>query len=285
MISLAVWKRKPVKECNVVLSAGGIKALAHIGALEQLEAQGWKIKSICGISAGAIVASLYASGFSFSEMRAIATSTNFNDFKKLNWPCKDGFFKFNGLGNWVAAQCLSKDPSLRKCDLNIVACSLTSGNKKIYNNPFDYSTLSTAIEGTCSVPLVFRPIKDGDEYYVDGALWSSAPIHFYQDQKLPTICVNVQTHHVNLFTDLHKPIQLIYRVFEVFQINRLKGLKKRLDTFKNKVYMIEPDIDFVQAMDFRTNTQTRLKLIDQGKEAACLVLKSGIEDLNGNKIF
>ena len=53
-----------VKKKNVALalSSGGARGLAHIGAIEELEAQGYNITSIAGCSMGALVGGVYAAG-------------------------------------------------------------------------------------------------------------------------------------------------------------------------------------------------------------------------------
>ena len=50
------------KDVALVLSSGGARGLAHIGAIEELEARGYHIKSIAGTSMGALVAGMYATG-------------------------------------------------------------------------------------------------------------------------------------------------------------------------------------------------------------------------------
>ena len=50
------------KEVALVLSSGGARGLAHIGAIEELEANDYKITSIAGCSMGALVGGVYAAG-------------------------------------------------------------------------------------------------------------------------------------------------------------------------------------------------------------------------------
>lgn len=49
---------------GVALSGGGIRGIAHAGALKALEDQGIKIDIIGGTSSGSLIASLYAMGYS-----------------------------------------------------------------------------------------------------------------------------------------------------------------------------------------------------------------------------
>ncbi len=61
---------QPIK-VGLVLSGGGAKGMAHIGALKVIEEAGITIDYIGGTSMGAIVGSLYASGYSANELDSI----------------------------------------------------------------------------------------------------------------------------------------------------------------------------------------------------------------------
>ena len=62
---------------GVVLSGGGATGLAHIGVLKALEERGIPIDYIAGTSSGALIGSMYASGFSPAEIEAIVVSDEF----------------------------------------------------------------------------------------------------------------------------------------------------------------------------------------------------------------
>ncbi len=47
------------KDVALVLSSGGARGLAHIGAIEELEAQGYRITSVAGCSMGALIGGVY----------------------------------------------------------------------------------------------------------------------------------------------------------------------------------------------------------------------------------
>lgn len=56
---------------GVVLSGGGAKGFAHIGVLKVLEQEGVKVDYIGGTSMGAIIGSLYASGYTAHQLDSI----------------------------------------------------------------------------------------------------------------------------------------------------------------------------------------------------------------------
>ena len=50
------------RKAALVLAGGGARGVAHIGAIEELESQGFEITSVAGTSMGALVGGVYASG-------------------------------------------------------------------------------------------------------------------------------------------------------------------------------------------------------------------------------
>jgi NTE family protein len=59
------------KSADLVLSGGGVKGIAHAGALGVFEQAGYRFERVAGASAGAIAASLGAAGMSSERIRAL----------------------------------------------------------------------------------------------------------------------------------------------------------------------------------------------------------------------
>ncbi|MGS2740258.1 patatin-like phospholipase family protein [Sinomicrobium sp. M5D2P17] len=71
---------------GLVLSGGGAKGLAHIGALKVIEEAGVRIDYIGGTSMGAIIGALYASGYSAKQLDSIFQVVDFNELIQDNVP-------------------------------------------------------------------------------------------------------------------------------------------------------------------------------------------------------
>ena len=54
---------------SLVLSSGGARGLAHIGVIEELERQGFEIKSIAGASMGALVGGVFTTEKCLTELK------------------------------------------------------------------------------------------------------------------------------------------------------------------------------------------------------------------------
>ena len=85
LISTGLFSQEKQK-IGLVLSGGGAKGLAHIGALKVIEDAGIKIDYIGGTSMGAIVGALYASGYSAHELDSIFNATDFAQLIQDNVP-------------------------------------------------------------------------------------------------------------------------------------------------------------------------------------------------------
>ncbi|MUH37752.1 patatin, partial [Zobellia amurskyensis] len=71
---------------GLVLSGGGAKGMAHIGAIKVLEEAGIKVDYIGGTSMGAIVGSLYAAGYTGDQLDSIFRATDFTNLIQDNLP-------------------------------------------------------------------------------------------------------------------------------------------------------------------------------------------------------
>ena len=65
---------------GLVLSGGGARGLSHIGVIKALEENGIPIDYVAGTSIGAIIASLYAIGYTTDEMIALLQSKEFRSW-------------------------------------------------------------------------------------------------------------------------------------------------------------------------------------------------------------
>ena len=50
------------RRAALVLAGGAARGVAHIGAIEELESQGFEVHAVAGTSMGALVGGMYASG-------------------------------------------------------------------------------------------------------------------------------------------------------------------------------------------------------------------------------
>lgn len=63
--------REQKRRLDGVFEGGGVKGIALVGALEEIEQAGYHFVNVAGTSAGAIVATLVAAGYSAAELKPI----------------------------------------------------------------------------------------------------------------------------------------------------------------------------------------------------------------------
>ncbi|HUA79994.1 MAG TPA: patatin-like phospholipase family protein, partial [Dyella sp.] len=83
--------RKP--RVALALGAGGAKGLAHVGAIEELEAQGFEIVAIAGCSMGALIGGIHAAGKLAVYRDWVCSLDKFDVLKLVDWS-----FSFAGGG-------------------------------------------------------------------------------------------------------------------------------------------------------------------------------------------
>src|SRR5690606_20027207 len=76
--SFITYSTAAQQKVGLVLSGGGATGLAHIGVLKALEERGIPIDYITGTSAGALIGSMYASGYSPEQIEIMVLSSAFN---------------------------------------------------------------------------------------------------------------------------------------------------------------------------------------------------------------
>src|SRR3712207_624013 len=73
-------RRQSEKRVDLVFEGGGVKGIGLVGALSILEEQGFEPQNVAGTSAGAIVATLLAAGYTAAELHEIMLDLDFRQF-------------------------------------------------------------------------------------------------------------------------------------------------------------------------------------------------------------
>ena len=71
-----------MKSCNGVFAGGGIRGIAHLGAVCEMERRGYQFEKLAGTSAGAIIAALVSAGYTGTEAKAAMLETDYRRFKE-----------------------------------------------------------------------------------------------------------------------------------------------------------------------------------------------------------
>ena len=162
------------KKIALVLSGGGARGLAHIGAIETLESHGYEITSISGCSMGALIGGMYAAG-KLPEVKDWVLALDRRKVLSL----VDFSLSLTHLvkGDRVMEALKEIVPDVNIEDLPIpytaVATDWNSGKEVI----FDHGSLYDAIRASISIPLFLNPVRREDMLLVDGGLVNSLPLN------------------------------------------------------------------------------------------------------------
>ncbi len=205
---------KPTKpyKIGVALSGGGARGFAHVGALRALEEFGIKPDIIAGVSAGSIVGALYASGMHYGKIISLFDNIKFNDLCEPNVPIK-GLFSLNKLGNF-----LKKHLTINKIeDLEIPLIICATNLDKSVPVAFDSGEIIERVIASCSIPIVFNPIKINGTYYVDGGVLRNLPAWALREKCKIVIGINCSPLMTNNFN--YSILDIAQRSFELMACN------------------------------------------------------------------
>ena len=218
---------KQVKTKNVALalSSGGARGLAHIGAIEELEAQGYHISSIAGCSMGALIGGVYAAG-KLNEFREWMKTI---DRKKM-LGLIDFSLSLNHLvkGTRIIEAIMEFVPDVNIEDLPIPYCAVATDLKAGREVMFRKGSLFKAIRASISLPSFYEPVKRNDMILIDGGIINPLPLNRVKRQAGDMLVgVDVSGHDYKAQWD---------------ELQRLTAIQKHDKSLKTKILdMLIPD--------------------------------------------
>lgn len=165
---------KTKRDVALVLGSGGARGLAHIGAIEELEAHGYRIRSIAGCSMGAMIAGMYAAG-QLQDAKEWFLQVDQQVILKM----VDLSISLNSLvkGERVIRELEKVVPDQQIQSLNIpcaiVAADLISADEVVFRS----GSLFEAIRASMSIPLFFQPVQRGHKLLIDGGTLNPLPLN------------------------------------------------------------------------------------------------------------
>ena len=162
------------KNVALALSSGGARGLAHIGAIEQLEAQGYHISAIAGCSMGALIGGVYAAG-KLEEFRDWMKTIDRKKMLELT----DFSLSLNHLvkGSRIIEAIMEFVPDMAIEDLPIPYCAVATDLKAGREVVFDKGSLFEAIRASISLPSFYEPVQRDDMILIDGGVINPIPLN------------------------------------------------------------------------------------------------------------
>ena len=191
------------KDVALVLSSGGARGLAHIGAIEELLAHGYRITSVAGSSMGALVGGVYAAG----KLEAFRDWVKGIDKKRM-LELIDFSLSINHLakGDRIIEAIMEFVPDVAIEDLPIpycaVATDLTSGREVLFNK----GSLFKAIRASITLPTFYKPVERDGMVLIDGGVINPIPLNRVKRQEGDILVgVDVNVHDFkSQWEEMHK---------------------------------------------------------------------------------
>ena len=162
------------KDVALALSSGGARGLAHIGAIEELEANGYRISSIAGCSMGALVGGVYAAG-KLEEFRDWMKTIDRKKMLELT----DFSFSLNHIvkGKRIIEAIMEFVPDMAIEDLPIPYCAVATDLKAGKEVVFSKGSLFEAIRASISLPSFYEPVQRDGMILIDGGVINPIPLN------------------------------------------------------------------------------------------------------------
>ncbi len=173
-----------------VLSGGGAKAAAHIGALRALREFKLLPSHYVGTSMGAVIAALHASGLEYDQVVERVTTLNRDDLASTSLsvvlgPFAKGLFRADKFKKTLSELIPAETFSDLITPLTVTAVDAATGELVLFGHGGKGGSgevsLIEALYASCALPLYYPPAVIEGRQYVDGGLRSVLPIEVAVD--------------------------------------------------------------------------------------------------------
>ena len=162
------------KDIALALSSGGARGLAHIGVIEELESQGYRITSIAGCSMGALIGGVYAAG-KLEEFREWMKTVDRKKMLELT----DFSLSLNHIvkGTRIIKAIMEFVPDVLIEDLPIPYCAVATDWVSGREVVIDKGSLFEAIRASISLPSFYEPVRRDGMILIDGGVVNPIPMN------------------------------------------------------------------------------------------------------------
>lgn len=274
------------------LAGGGIRGIAHVGVLKALEENNIKVEAIGGTSAGSIVATLYAMGYSpyyiyllfkryakdiinIRSKPIINGVTNFIKNNKMGIAGLSDGYMFEKMYDELANKKGFKLVGDIKMPLVISAVDIGESKEYIFTNcasrqniDDNYITeieIGKAVRASSSFPAIFCPCEFKNHIFMDGGVLDNIPTEELKKiYKGKIISVNFEANQVGEDYDV---MDIIMKTLDIM------GNKLSINSLKKSDFLLTIPTDGTGLIDinkmdicYKYGYETTIKNIDKIKK-------------------
>jgi len=200
---------------GLALSGGGALGLAEIGVIQWLEQNHIPVDRIAGTSMGSVIAAMYATGMSPTEIQKFAEGVDWEEallpeptYRELSYRRKqdrrdyqigstlglkhglngpNGFNPGHGVGLLLDRIAFPESGIASFDDLPIpfrcVATDMLTGDRVVLRD----GSLATAVRASIAIPGVFTPVETRDRILADGGMVENIPVETVREMQADTV--------------------------------------------------------------------------------------------------
>lgn len=199
-------------DIGLVLSGGGGRCFAQIGALRALEETGYRVTAIAANSSAAILAAIYASGRDAHALEAIV--------RGIDWT---SFFDPDGttglIGHEGVAELLEAHAAASFEALEIALAVTTTDIERAELLTFRGGPLGPPVCASNAFPALFTPVQYQGRFLMDGGIIDNFPVDVIRTMtQRPVLGIDVRPPaRVPLDLEPQAPDSIVGKVAALFQ--------------------------------------------------------------------
>ena len=277
---------------RITLSGGGLKGIAHIGALEVLSERGLlkSLREYVGISAGALVAFCLSLGTGLSELRMIISLLDFGLVRDLDPESILNFPETYGLDTGANLEKLLKailrarriDPDITFRELadlhvgpnlRVIAMNLNTCYPQEFSVEKSPDTsVCLAVRASMSIPVYFAPVQDPvtGHHLSDGGIYFPSPFKFLTDEERKNTLSISFNHRHKPKKEIRSLQDYLYQVYNSLDYQTAVELD---DEWQPNILYI--NCGSVHIIQFELSQDDKIALMDSGRVSAEEFLKGG----------
>lgn len=266
------------RKLAVVLGGGGMKGLAHIGALKVLHRWGLVPDEYVGTSVGAYIAALAAGGLSMPDMEQVALSIRQEDILDFNWwglltrrGRSSSLYRGKAVHDFFRRTLpVDRFDQLQK-PLFVTSVDLESGREVVWGMPgFTEVPIHDCVVASCSIPGIYPPKKINRFHFVDGSLVDSLPVKVAVYRKVDLIvAVYLEPRDITARGVNRRGVAAVLQQAQSIFSRTL--VRHNLNYFQNSpIVLIQPQVQDFGLFDFENHAA----VIRAGELAAEMALRA-----------
>jgi len=255
---------------GVVLSAGAVRGLAHVGVLQVLQDAGFPIDAVAGTSMGAVIGALYSAGLDMERLRSLPerltfrAGSDYTTFRLIRLFLADSPLSTEKFEGFITQEIGEKRFEELRTPFACVSMDLRTGEKIIFRE----GPVAPAVRASSNLPGLFKPVLYRHRYLVDGGVVDYIPIDAVQLLGADWVLASVTEGDFSR----SMPTNMASTLSQIFDI---RGALLSRQQRRQAQVLIEPDVGQV---DFRDVTRA-YEVIEKGMQATTERLPAAEESL------